>query len=114
MEVLCLTAWNPYSNVTLKDVTVFVILLDEAGNPPETLPDGTSSVDITPNSMICFGDIGPCDEKGNNVDSIVSREVVLVSRGAKPGTYFVFLGYCYGAEFSMAFGSTFPIQLVRS
>lgn len=114
VEVLCLTAWNPHSNVTLKDVTAYIYVADESGDPPEILPDGTSSVEITPDAMICFDDIGPCDESGNSEDPVVSREVVLLSRGAKAGKYHVFVLYCYTVEFSSVFASVFPIDLVAS
>ncbi len=114
VEVLCLTAWNPYSNVTLQDVTAYIYVADESGDPPEVLPDGTPSVEITPDAMICFDNISPCDESGNSEDQIVSREVVLLSRGAKAGKYHVYVFYCYAVEFSSVFASVFPIDLVAS
>jgi hypothetical protein len=114
VEVLCVTAWNPHSNVTLKDVTAFIMITDETANSPATLPDGTPSVTIKPYSMICFGDIPPCDENKPEDLSMVSREVTLVSRGAKEETYFVWVVYCYSAEFALAYGSLFPIELVES
>jgi hypothetical protein len=111
VEVLCLTASNPYTNVILKNVTAFIIVMSSTGLP-EKLPDGTPSVSIKPYSMICLGDLPPCGV--SDLPSTVSREIVLISRGAKEDTYYVFVVYCYSVEFSMAFGSVFPIEIVRS
>ncbi|GAG05836.1 unnamed protein product, partial [marine sediment metagenome] len=90
VEVLCLTASNPYTNVTLKNVTAFLIILSSTGFP-DKLPDGTPSVMIKPYSMICFGDLAPCGHNNSEVPSSVSREIVLMSRGAKEDTYYVFV-----------------------
>ncbi len=113
VEVLCLTASNPYSNVTLKNVTAFLLVMSATGLP-ENLPDGTPSVVIKPYSMICFGDLPPCGLGKANGRSAVSREVVLISRGAREDTYYIFVVYCYSVEFALAFGSVFPIELVKS
>jgi hypothetical protein len=114
VEVFCLTAWNPYSNLIIKDLTAFIIITDETGSSPETLPDGTPSVIVKPYAMICFGDIPPCDESKPAELSAVSRELTLISRGAKDGAYFVWVAYCYSVELPLAFGSIFPIDLVKS
>ena len=114
VEVLCLTAWNPYSNVTLKDLTAYIVIIDETGNFPDTLPDGTPSVMVKPAYLICFGDIPPCDEGKPNDLSAISREWTLISRGAKDGTYYVVVVYCYSVELALAWGSLFPIDLVKS
>lgn len=113
VEVLCLTASNPYTNVTLKNVTAFVVVVGPTGLP-EKLPDGTRSVELKPFWPICFGDLSPCGLDAPEAPSSLSREIVLVSRGAKEGPYFVLVGYCYGAEFNLAFASAFPVELVRS
>ena len=76
--------------------------------------DGTPSVVVKPYSMICFGDIAPCAGNEGGGSSSVSREAILISRGAQEGTYYIFAAYCYSVEFKLAFGSVFPIELVRS
>jgi hypothetical protein len=123
-EVLCLTASNPYSNVVLKDVMAHIVIRDAAGQRPAKLPDRTESLRIKPSLSICFGDLAPCSQGKNGKPdngpcthlgpSSISREVVLLSRNALQGPYFIYVVYCYKAEFSLAFGSVFPIELVKS
>lgn len=111
VEVICLTASNPYTNVTLKDLKAYLIVVGPSGLPAK-LPDGSPSVEIRPSFVICFGDLEPCGDKDNN--SRVSRDVVLISRGAEEGPYFVLVAYCYSAEFHLAHGSIFQLDLVKS
>ena len=44
----------------------------------------------------------------------VSREAVLITRGAKAGKYRVFIVYCYSVEFTLADIEKFEIELVKS
>jgi hypothetical protein len=114
-EVLCITACNPYSNVVLKDFVLHLAVADSRGLPVADLPDGTPSVSIKPDYMICFGDIPPCDPDKPDEPSCVSREVVLVSRGATEGKYQIFTAYCFQACFTqLVSGSTFDLELVKS
>jgi hypothetical protein len=113
VEVLCLTARNPYTNVTFRDMTLHLVVLDPTFHRPPTLPDGTPSVQIKPDVMICFGDIGPCSGS-NGLSSTVSRELVMINRGAQEGTYYVLAAYCYRVELNLAFGSIFPLDVVTS
>ena len=114
-EVLCITVCNPYSNVVLKDFILHLAVTDSAGGPVATLPDGTPSVLIKPDYMICFGDIPPCNPDKPDEPSCVSREVVLMSRGAPEGKYGIFTAYCFQACFTqLASGSTFELDLVKS
>jgi hypothetical protein len=113
-EVLCITVCNPYSNVTLKDFTLQLIVTDASGNAVPNQPDGTPSVMIKPNFMICFDDIQPCDPNKPG-QSCVSREVVLINRGAKPGKYKVFVIYCFHACFTeLRSEAAFVLDLVAS
>ncbi|MEL6674249.1 MAG: hypothetical protein AAFR61_18730 [Bacteroidota bacterium] len=115
VEILCLTVSNPYTNLTLKDVTLHLVVLDEVGNTVPSLPDGTPSVEIKPNFMICFGDLAPCHADKPDVDSSASREVVLMNRGAKSGTYRVYLVYCFEASFTyLGVNSSLKLPLVIS
>ncbi|HUQ34711.1 MAG TPA: hypothetical protein VM095_21515 [Pyrinomonadaceae bacterium] len=100
-EVLCITVCNPYSNVVMKNFTLHLILLPAGGGPIPNQADGTPSVVIKPNFMICFDDIPACDTQKPGQLSCVSREVVLISRGAIPGKYRIFAIYCFEACFTM-------------
>lgn len=114
-EVLCVTVCNPYSNVTLKDFTVQLVVADANGDPVKDQADGTPSVIIKPNFMICFGDIPPCDPSKPDRPSCVSREVVMINRGAQAGKYKIFVVYCFEACFTK-FGveAAFEVELVES
>lgn len=99
-EILCITVCNPYTNVVLKNFTLHLVVVNADGTSVAPLPDGTPSVQIKPTFMICFDDIPPCDPQKPNQESCVSREVVFLSRGAKPGKYHVFVVYCFEACFT--------------
>ena len=117
VEVLCITACNPHSNVTIKDLVVVISGVTKAdGTPVPTLPDGTPSVMVKPDRMICFGDIDPCDPAKPKPDesSCVSREVVLTSRGAQSGGYVLRIGSCYSVEYGLHAIDGFKLELVRS
>lgn len=114
-EILCITVCNPYSNVVLRDFTLSLALIPPGGGLIPTLPDGTPSVEIRPEFLVCYGDIGPCDPKDPKKNSCISREFMLRSRGAQAGEYGVFLVYCFDACFAkLGFGETFRLQLVES
>jgi len=84
-EILCITVCNCYSNITFSDFTIASVqVTTNTGGTVPTLPDGTPSVEVFPRGPICFGDIGPCKENGSNC---VSRQIVLIARGAKGGPY---------------------------
>ena len=113
-EVLCLTVCNPYSNVAFNDFTVQLLITDVNGMAVPNLPDGTPSVFIKPNFMICFDDIPPCDPQKPG-QSCVTREVMLISRGALVGTYRIAVIYCFQACFTqLRFESAFKLELVAS
>jgi hypothetical protein len=112
-EVLCITVSNPYSNIVLKDFTLNVFLLDSSMQEVPLLPDGTPSLFIKPSYLIKYGNIGACGDKTN--PSSVTKENVLVTRGAKEGKYNIVMVYCFQACFNYV-ASTSPItfQLVTS
>lgn len=114
LELMCIKASNPYNNVTIKDLVVLIsVVTEEDGSNVPSLPDRTPSVYVKPLYATCFGDLAPCDED-NPDDSSVSREFVLVSRGAKEGKYQLFLAYCYSIEIAYADIDSFGIDLVKS
>ena len=76
-------------------------------------PDSTPTVQIKPSYMICFDDILPCNPNQPS-QSCVSREVVLINRGAKPGQYRVFVIYCFQACFTELNSQLFELELVAS
>lgn len=115
VELMCLTAVNPYSNVTLKNLNVLITLVtEEDGTRVADLPDRTASVYTKPLYLMCFGDIPPCNPEEPESVSSVSREIVLVSRGAKEGKYLLNIGYCYSIEFTLLDLDWFEIELVKS
>ncbi len=110
-EVLQIVASNPYSNVSLKDVTIIVTEILYQGKPVHQLPDGTPSVELTPSEFICFGDLAPCGEESNNAAQ-VAREVSLVKKGASPGEYSLSFKYCYSVEFIQPVRDKFRFKVV--
>ena len=112
-EVLCITVCNPYSNVALNDFTAHIFVVNADGTPVANLPDGTPAVLIKPNMMICFDDIPPCDPQ-NPRTSCVSREVVLMTRGAKVGAYKILIVYCFQACFTKLGAVVLQVDLVAS
>ncbi len=114
-EILCITVCNPYSNVVLKNFNLQLIVTTAAGGAIPPQADGTPSVMIRPNFNICFDDIPPCDPEKPNQLSCVSREVVMINRGAIPGQYRVFAIYCFEACFTkLGIEAGFVLDLVAS
>jgi len=115
-EVLCLTVCNPYSNVVLKEFNVQLFVLTAANAAVPNQADGTPSVMLKPSFNICFDDIPACDPQKPG-SSCVSREVVLINRGAVPGPYKIVALYCFEAcftVFNIRQPAVFPIDLVAS
>jgi hypothetical protein len=92
-EVMNVTVCNPYSNLTLSNLTIQqIVVVDSNGNPPALLPDGSPSVQLVPIGPYCFGDLAPC--------TCITRQFVLRLRGAVPGPYRILLrGICFDACF---------------
>lgn len=115
VELLCITASNPYSNVVFKDLTVLMsIITDSDGHAVPNLPDETPSVMIKPTYIISFGDVPPCDVKKPDEFPRASREWVLISRGAKEGRYRIYIAYCFKVEFTLVDIDQFDIDIVKS
>lgn len=88
-EIMCITICNNYSNVIFKNLTIERIrVVDENEISVPILPDGTPSVGLYPMGPYCFGDIAACSPKADNC---VSREFVLINRGAKSGKYKIYV-----------------------
>lgn len=84
-EVLCITVCNCYTNATFSNFRIgYVYVTTDTGATVPLLPDGTLSVEAVPRGPICFGDIGPCKD---GVSTCVSRQFVVLTRGAKGGSY---------------------------
>jgi hypothetical protein len=93
-EIMYLTICNPYSNLTLSNLTVHeLVVVDDQGNAVPNLPDGTPSIQLVPIGPYCFDDIAPC--------SCVSREFLLRLRGAPGNRKYRILvrGICFDACF---------------
>lgn len=113
VETLSLTVSNCYSNVTFADFEIgYLWVTDSNGKPVATLPDGTLSAQALPIGPICFGDIPPCKD---GEASSVTREFVLLTRGAKPGGYKLQLGgVCYQLSRSVLDSACFEFELCAS
>ena len=114
IEVLRIVASNPYSNIVLKDVTILLSRLTREGEPISLLPDGTPAVQIFPSEFICFGDLAACDPETPQELAGVTRELVLVSRGALPGRYLFSIECCYSMESVQRDRRQFTLKLVAS
>lgn len=90
-EIMYLTVCNPYSNLTLSNVTVQqVLVVDGAGKPVPNLPNGNPCIQLVPVGPFYFGDIAP--------GSCVSRQFLLRLRGALGGKHRILLrGICFDA-----------------
>lgn len=88
-EIMHLTVCNPYSNLSLSNVTVQqLIVVDSNGNQVPTLPNGDPAIELVPQGPYCFDDIAPC--------TCVTREFVLRLRGAPGGRYRILVrGICF-------------------
>lgn len=102
-EVMYLTICNPYTDITFKDFSIgFLQVCDANDNPVELLPDGKPSIQLIPKGPHCFGDIEP--------GACVSREFMIITKGAKKGKYKLKLaGLGYELYFD-ATGSSSPDQ----
>lgn len=80
IETMTLTVCNKYSNIALKNFKIAKIeVADSKGKSVDLLPNGDPSVEIIPKGGYCFGSIESC--------LCVTREFVLLNRGAKSGEY---------------------------
>ena len=114
LELVCVTACNPYSNLTFKDVTINVaVILDSDGNAVPNTVNGFPKVLIKPSYQICFGDLKPCDPDTPNQRSCVSREFVLGTTNAPAGSYSLHISYCYKVEYCCQGQDVFVFDVVE-
>lgn len=111
VECLCVTACNPYDNVSFKDVMVYLTqIYDSNGNPVDP-----KNVLLKPGSLICFGDLAPCEYQGCDCScgggSCASREFVLLTNDAKPGEYTFIFEYCYKVEYCQVNSYRFQLEV---
>jgi hypothetical protein len=90
-EIMYLTICNPYSNLTLSNVTIQqVLVVDGSGNAVPKLPNGNPCIQLIPVGPYFFDDIPP--------GSCVSRQFLLRLRGALGGKHRILLrGICFDA-----------------
>ena len=112
VEVAMISICNCYSNITFSDVRISYLYVTMAdGSPVPLMPDGTPSVQVIPVGPICFGDVGPCIEGGNNC---VSREIVIRTRGAKSGKYRInVVGICYEVVLKQLHNTCLELELCK-
>lgn len=103
IETFCLTARNPYQNVTFNSFEISTsFLINPNWQMPPDNNDGTPSSKMTPAHKICFGDLGPCGS--------VSREIQLVNRNALPGRYFWLVAFCSNWSVNQIGIEAFPLD----
>jgi hypothetical protein len=90
-EIMYLTVCNPYSNLTLSQVTVQEVrVVDESGKAVPKLPNGDPCIELVPVGPYFFDDIPP--------GSCVSRQFLMRLRGALGGRHRILLrGICFDA-----------------
>lgn len=112
VEVAMISICNCYSNITFSNVRISYLYVTMAdGSPVPLMPDGTPSVQVIPVGPICFGDVGPCIEGGNNC---VSREIVIRTRGAKSGKYRInVVGICYEVVLKQLHNTCLELELCK-
>ena len=90
-EIMYVTICNPYSNLTLSNVSIQEMRVTDAdGKPVPKLPNGDPSIQLVPVGPYYFGDIPP--------GSCVSRQLLLWLRGAIGGKHRMLLrGICFDA-----------------
>lgn len=90
-EIMYLTVCNPYSNLTLSNVTIQqVLVVDGSGKPVPNLPNGNPCIQLIPVGPYFFDDIAP--------GTCVSRQFLLRLRGALGGKHRILLrGICFDA-----------------
>ena len=93
-EEICITICNCYDNVTFQNVRIAgIVITDEDGRRPPSLPDGSPSSELYSFGPYCFGDIDPCKD---GEKSCVSRNAMIINRGLPPGTWKVrVVGLCF-------------------
>lgn len=93
-EVMCISVCNCYSNLTFSNFIITMLeVVDQNGDPVQTLPDGSPSVQIYPIGPHCFGDIPSC---GSEKPNCITREFVVKTCGAVEGDYEIRLtGICF-------------------
>ena len=93
-EEICITICNCYDNVTFQNVKIAgIVITDEDGRRPPSLPDGSPSSELYSFGPYCFGDIDPCKD---GEKSCVSRNAMIINRGLPPGTWKVrVVGLCF-------------------
>ncbi|MCB9230579.1 MAG: hypothetical protein H6581_02905 [Bacteroidia bacterium] len=111
VQCICITACNPYNNVSFTDVGVMITtVLDPNGDPVDP-----KNFLFKAGKLVCFGDLGPCENSsdccGCEHKSCSSREFVIVTRDAKPGPYTIIFDYCFHVEYCEARSVKFEITV---
>jgi hypothetical protein len=90
-EIMYLTVCNPYSNLTLANLTIHEVRVVDADNKAvPKLPNGDPCIELVPVGPYYFGDVAP--------DACVSRQFVMRLRGALGGPHQIHLrGICFDA-----------------
>ncbi|BAI94017.1 MULTISPECIES: hypothetical protein [Oscillatoriales] len=102
VETVAIAVTNKYSNITFRDVTVFLsaVTIDER-TPVPNLPDEIPPILLQPNTPIYFGDIDPYNPDIEPVPTATIRPIQIETRGSISGEFWLNIDYSYSAEFSV-------------
>jgi hypothetical protein len=112
-EVMCISVCNCYSNLTFSNFIITMLeVVDQNGDPVQTLPDGSPSVQIYPIGPHCFGDIPSC---GGEEPNCITREFVVKTCGAVEGDYQIRLsGICFDVAAHINTSDCLKLTLCKS
>lgn len=105
-EVMYISACNPYGNLSFKGLTITSISIVPT---PTVGNDGTKTIQIVPDKLICLGDLCGC--------TCTSQALSLLIRGAKPQNYEIHVEYCIDQiviNQDNKGKTLFPISLINS
>ncbi len=107
-EIMIIEAINPYTNVSLEDLTIVSLTLrylHEGAEVDVPVAQYTNEklADLTPSKMINFGLLGPNESS--------SREVVLGTFRTAPGDYLIKLECSYSVRFEQGGEDVFVIPV---
>jgi len=99
-STVAIAATNCYTNVTFRDVTVYLSAVTVGDRTPvPSLPGEIPAIVLEPNTPIHFGDLPPFDPDASPSPAATTREIRVESRGNITGEFWLNIDYTYAAEF---------------
>jgi len=116
-STVAIAATNCYTNVTFRDVTVFLsaVTLGDGyaiadRTPVPNLPGEIPAIVLQPNTPIHFGDLPPYDPDTAASPAATTREIQVETRGNITGEFWLNIDYTYAAEFDYEGRVNCPVQ----